>query len=129
MAALANLSGPLYYANSVITAIGRFSSETSTKARAIPIEGRERELQLEKLVDVKRRAVEEARRKLTIGSETYIIKEKVDKIVSAIIFAKDFITAAASLEPHAALAWAGVSVLLPVSLVNNYAILTLSTKR
>jgi hypothetical protein len=75
----------------------------------------ERELQLEKLVDVKRQTVEEARRKLTIGSETYIIKEKVNKVVSAIIFAKDFITAAASLEPRAALAWAGVSVLLPVS--------------
>ena len=73
--------------------------------------------------------MEEARRKLTIGSETYIVKEKVDKIVSAIIFAKDFITAAASLEPHAALAWAGVSVLLPVSPANNYTIPTLSTKR
>ena len=113
----------------LITAIGGFGSETSTKARAIPVQGGERELQLEKLVDVKRQAVEEARRKLTIGNETYIVKEKVDKIVSAIIFAKDFITAAASLEPHAALAWAGISVLLPVSLVNNYTVLALSTKR
>jgi N-terminal domain of NWD NACHT-NTPase len=111
----------------LITALGGFGSETSTKSRAIPSQGRERELQLEKLVDVKRQAVEEARRKLTIGNETYIIKEKVDKIVSAIIFAKDFITAAASLEPHAALAWAGVSVLLPVSLVDSHTILTLST--
>ncbi|KAF2809508.1 uncharacterized protein BDZ99DRAFT_498848 [Mytilinidion resinicola] len=69
-------------------------------------------------------AVEAARARLTIGKETYVIKEKVDKIISAIIYAKDFITAAASLEPHAALAWAGVSVLLPVTLLSRYIIAT-----
>jgi hypothetical protein len=35
-------------------------------------------------------------------------------IVKGVVFAKDFISAAASNEPHAALAWAGVSILLPV---------------
>jgi hypothetical protein len=37
------------------------------------------------------------------------------KIVEAVLFAKDFVGQAVSLEPHAALAWAGVSMLLPVS--------------
>jgi N-terminal domain of NWD NACHT-NTPase len=64
-----------------------------------------------------------------MGEKKYIVKEQVDKIISAITAAKEFITTAASLEPHAALAWAGVSVLLPVSLANNYTILTLPTKR
>ncbi len=32
------------------------------------------------------------------------------------LFAKDFVSSAASAEPHAALAWAGVSILLPLLL-------------
>ena len=43
------------------------------------------------------------------------IKEITNKIVGKIITAKDFISAAASSEPHAALAWAGVCLILPVS--------------
>ena len=35
--------------------------------------------------------------------------------VKTVLFAKDFISSVASQEPHAALAWAGVSTLLPVS--------------
>ncbi len=42
---------------------------------------------------------------------TMIYKETV----AMVLFAKDFITQVASHEPHAALAWAGVSMLLPVS--------------
>lgn len=37
------------------------------------------------------------------------------KIVRTVLFAKDFMGQAVSNEPHAALAWAGVSMLLPVS--------------
>jgi hypothetical protein len=37
------------------------------------------------------------------------------KIVQMVLFAKDFVGQAVSNEPHAALAWAGVSMLLPVS--------------
>jgi N-terminal domain of NWD NACHT-NTPase len=36
------------------------------------------------------------------------------KIVRTVLFAKDFVGQAVSNEPHAALAWAGVSMLLPV---------------
>lgn len=43
------------------------------------------------------------------------IQEQVDRIVKGIICAKDFIGATLSNEPHAALAWAGVCVVLPVS--------------
>lgn len=37
------------------------------------------------------------------------------KIVKTVLFAKDFVGQAVSNEPHAALAWAGISMLLPVS--------------
>jgi hypothetical protein len=40
------------------------------------------------------------------------LAEVYQKIVEAVTFAKDFITQAASNEPHAALAWAGVSIFL-----------------
>jgi hypothetical protein len=68
-------------------------------------------------------------KKLVVSSPS-VARHTLSKRRSTKLFLRSyFITAAASLEPHAALAWAGVSVLLPVSLVNNYAILTLSTKR
>ena len=43
-------------------------------------------------------------------------QDAFNKVVKTIDFAKDFITLAASFEPHATAAWAGVSLLLPVSI-------------
>lgn len=40
--------------------------------------------------------------------------EVVDKVAKVVTAVKDFIASAASNEPHAALAWAGISVTLPV---------------
>ena len=52
----------------------------------------------------------------TIHKEEWSGAAKVyQKTVQAVLFAKGFIAQAASNEPHAALAWAGVSMLLPVS--------------
>ena len=42
------------------------------------------------------------------------VGEQVDRIVKGIICAKDFIGSIVSNEPHAAIAWAGVCVMLPV---------------
>lgn len=47
------------------------------------------------------------------------IQDYSKKAIKIIIASKSFITSAASAEPHAALAWAGVSLLLPVSLVSK----------
>ena len=49
------------------------------------------------------------------GNESIKVREKWDSIVKFIFWAKDSISAAASAQPYAALAWAGVSMLLPVS--------------
>ena len=43
------------------------------------------------------------------------LQKYTKKAIELIIASKDFISSAASVEPHAALAWAGVSLLLPVS--------------
>jgi hypothetical protein len=53
---------------------------------------------------------------ITLCGQEWIIQEQVNKVVQRIIYAKDFIGQAIFSEPHAALAWAGVSLLLPVSL-------------
>ena len=68
------------------------------------------------LVERKVKAVEDARWKFQLGERTVEMKTQVDRIVKAILFAKDFVSSAVSAEPHAALAWAGVCMLLPLLL-------------
>ena len=50
-----------------------------------------------------------------LGAKEIVVKDAIKKPINGITAAKDFITQAVSHEPHAALAWAGVSCLLPVS--------------
>ncbi|KAF9762005.1 hypothetical protein IL306_003590 [Fusarium sp. DS 682] len=53
---------------------------------------------------------------VTIAGKSIGIKEQARRAVHAILSVKDFISAAVNSEPHAALAWAGVLVLLvPIS--------------
>ena len=68
------------------------------------------------LVRKKVKAVDDARWKFQLGERSVELKTQVDRIVKAILFAKDFISPAVSAEPHAALAWAGVCMLLPLLL-------------
>lgn len=72
----------------------------------------EREEQLAAVVNQKVEAMEKDRWNLHLGSKTIEIK---DRIIKAALFGKAFVSAAASADPHATLAWAGVCVLLPVS--------------
>jgi hypothetical protein len=49
-----------------------------------------------------------------VSGKEVIVKEQVRKVVHAILSAKDYVGSAVIPEPHAALAWAGVLVILPV---------------
>lgn len=69
---------------------------------------------LSDLISSKLQAAEDARLTFMVGDSEVIVSEQVDRIVNGIIYAKDFISSVASNEPHAALAWAGVSIVLPV---------------
>lgn len=71
--------------------------------------------QLSALVSKKLQAVEDARWKFNVRDETVEVKPQVDRVVKAVLLAKEYISSAASSEPHAALAWTGVCLLLPVS--------------
>ena len=74
----------------------------------------DRQPQLAALVSKKLQAVDNARWRFHIRDETIEVKAQVDRLVKAVLFAKDFVSSAVSSEPHAALAWTGVCVLLPV---------------
>ncbi|KAK4697268.1 hypothetical protein P7C71_g791, partial [Lecanoromycetidae sp. Uapishka_2] len=78
--------------------------------------GNSREQQLGFLVQKTLKKVDDARWKFQVGERTVVIKAQIDRIVKAVLFAKDFVSSAAGTDPHAALAWAGVSVLLPLLL-------------
>ncbi len=52
--------------------------------------------------------------KIKVGERELVVKHQVRKIVHIVLSVKDFIGSAVSADPHAALAWAGVLVILPV---------------
>jgi hypothetical protein len=80
------------------------------------VESADREVQIKELIDLKLKAVENARLRVTVGEEEIVVKEQVRKLVHTILSAKGHIGWVVNVEPHAALAWAGVLVFLPVSL-------------
>jgi hypothetical protein len=59
-------------------------------------------------------SLDESRLTIKLGSRTLKFKDGVDPVVKVLIAAKDFVSGAVASEPHAALAWTGVCMLLPV---------------
>lgn len=51
---------------------------------------------------------------VSIGGSKIIVRNQVQKVIGIIVSAKDFVAAAISTEPHAALAWAGVMFVFPL---------------
>jgi hypothetical protein len=90
------------------------SSVSSTTRDITGVAGREE--QMSKVIQDKLQTVKDAQWKFTICSKEIEVRKQYDRVVGSVIAAKDFITQAVSPDPHAALAWAGVCVVLPVSL-------------
>ena len=78
------------------------------------MEGEKRHQKLVEVVNAQEQAVMDSQWKVQLGGKELVVREQVRRIASAVIWAKDAIDAAVQNEPHAALAWAGVSILLPV---------------
>ena len=76
----------------------------------------EREQKGRALIEKTLQEVDAARLRISFGNEEVVVREQLDRIFKIGLSAKDFISSALSADPHAALAWAGVCVLLPVSL-------------
>ena len=74
----------------------------------------EKRQELSPLIKKRLQEIDNSRWKFTLGSQTIELKAQVDRIVKAVLFAKDAVSSALISESHAALAWAGVCVILPV---------------
>lgn len=70
---------------------------------------------MSRVLERKSRILEETRLKLNIGPGREIeVRKCFDKAVNAVLLVNDVVSPALSSEPHAAIAWAGICVLLPV---------------
>ncbi|EER45012.1 predicted protein [Histoplasma capsulatum H143] len=76
--------------------------------------GEDREIQLQKLLDSKLQNIENSQMKISIHGKDVVIRDKARKVVHSILSVKDYIGSIAFAEPHAALAWAGILIILPV---------------
>lgn len=72
--------------------------------------------QMSHLIRKKLQEIDDRKWKIELGRHTLVVQEQVNRIASAVAFANNFITSALSGDPHAALAWAGVSIFLPLLL-------------
>ncbi len=77
---------------------------------------RDQRKQVSNLIARKLKLIEESRWRLQLGKKTVEFKAQVDKVVKTVIWAQGFVSSAVSADPHSALAWAGVSLLLPLLL-------------
>jgi hypothetical protein len=59
-------------------------------------------------------SLDESRLEIQLGPRTVKVKDAVDHIITIMIAAKDAVSGAVASEPHAALAWIGVCMLMPV---------------
>jgi hypothetical protein len=74
-----------------------------------------REEQMSALVRKKLQVMDAKRWRIQLGNKSIGLSEQVEKAVAIIQLVKEFASPVASADPHAALAWAGVCILLPVS--------------
>ena len=86
-------------------------------AQLAPVGSIARQEQLSVIISKRLDAIEKDESSFTMAGRRVIVREQFDKFVKIVICAKDFVSSAVSVEPHAALAWAGICVLLPVSTV------------
>ena len=80
---------------------------------AAPMGSSHTQLELTALVSAKVKAFEEEQG-FRIAGQLIKVQAGADRVVKFVMFAKDFVSSAVSIEPHAALAWAGICVFLPV---------------
>ncbi|KAM0183487.1 hypothetical protein ACHAPC_006489 [Botrytis cinerea] len=83
------------------------SGATSPSASAAPD-------YLLKIIDHSLKLVDEKRSKIRVGSATVEVRDALNKVAKAAQYAQSFVGSLVSGEPHAAMAWAGLSLFLPL---------------
>ena len=69
---------------------------------------------IEKIVKSKLEDREAKQLVINLGKKSVKVREQGEKVVKFILWSKDIVSQALSAQPYAALAWSGVSILLPV---------------
>lgn len=85
-----------------------------------PPKSSRREEQLRQIASQKIDEVDLAKWQIKIGNRSLVLRDQFDKAVKVVIATKEFISSAVSSEPHAALAWAGVCIFLPVKTPSKF---------
>lgn len=57
-----------------------------------------------------------------MNGKELIVRDQAQKIINGVLAVKDVVSAAISSDPHAAIAWAGVLVVLPVQIILSFVI-------
>ncbi|KUJ15374.1 uncharacterized protein LY89DRAFT_719937 [Mollisia scopiformis] len=60
--------------------------------------------------------LDDSRLKIRLRSKTFVVKDGVDQVLEIVVAAKDFVSGIVASDPHVAIAWTGVCVLLPLLL-------------
>ncbi|MCJ1353794.1 MAG: hypothetical protein MMC33_003781 [Icmadophila ericetorum] len=94
-----------------------FKDNVSTTTPSAASHGLEREEQMLKLIKKKLQSMDVSKWRRKLGTKSVEIREKVDKLVDTTLFIKDYVATVLSPSTRAALAWAGICILL--SLVLN----------
>ncbi|KAJ5553045.1 hypothetical protein N7494_002423 [Penicillium frequentans] len=102
------------YENILLTKVN--GNADSSQNHLAPVGSYEREEQLRQIVKSKVEEVDLAQWQVKIGSHSVDFSGQFNKAVKIMVAAKDFVSSAVSAEPHAALAWAGVCLFLPLLL-------------
>ena len=97
-------------------------------AHLAPVGSLTRHEQLSAVITRRLDDIEKDQKGFTMAGRRILVQEQMDKLVQMVLFAKDFVSSAVNAEPHAALAWAGVCVLLPVSIEKFFRLLCLSLR-
>ena len=90
--------------------------ENEENANLAPIGSLARQEQLSAVVTRRLDSIEKDQKSFTVAGKRVVLQERFNKFVRIVMFARSFVSPAVSAEPHAALAWAGICVLLPVSI-------------
>ena len=116
----------LEFEKSLIKESGPKSTTTSNFHDA---KGLKREIQMAELVRERLKAIDNSKWTLKIGRKTVVVQEQMDRLVKVVAFAKDFVGSIVASNPHGAIAWAGVCILLPVCLTRALEIVILINRQ
>jgi hypothetical protein len=89
-------------------------------AKSILADGPSRQTQLDTIITQGLRRMEK-RTSYTIAGHEFVARQQVAKAAGLVLWAKDWIGEAVKVSPEASIAWAGISVVLPLLTNSNTA--------